>query len=96
MREIEEKIIEVISLFKYLNHIEDFGAYKKILIKYNEVLKNIKHTGLSSINKADFEPLLNVTRLYYEAVPSDNILARYISDRMQELYELLKQRSLID
>ena len=96
MREIEEKLIEVISLFKYLNHVESFSAYEQILAKYNKIFQNIKNAGLSNISKADFEPLLNVTRLYYEAIPSDNNLARYISDRMQEFYELLKRNSLIE
>lgn len=79
MCKIEYKLIELITLYRYLISIENFDVYKKILSKYEMVLKD------NTLN--NFSSLENVFRLYLEAPPKDKILGEYILNKMQDFYE---------
>ena len=87
MFQIKEKLVEVISLFKYLTYIDNFNVYNKILNNYQKVYRGIKNKENSEICKEDFEPVLNVFRMFMEAVPSEKYLTKYILEKMQEVYE---------
>lgn len=98
MCEIEIKLIKLISLFDYLIYLEDFGAYKTLLKLHKRCLLNLKGKQVNELIEEDFEPLINVFRIYMEAPPSDSKLGKYILDMMQEFYELqervLKQNAI--
>ncbi|MDY3339575.1 hypothetical protein PG279_10380 [Riemerella anatipestifer] len=79
-----EKIIKIIALYEFLIYVENRKVYKDILNKYKKVMFNISD---GNIKKEHFDPLLNVFRLFFEAIPSDDVLAKYIIDKMQEFYE---------
>lgn len=79
MCKIKYRLIELISLYKYLIYIENFDIYRKILSKYEFVLKDNTFKNFSSLE--------NVFRLYLEAPPKDKKLGEYILNKMQEFYE---------
>jgi hypothetical protein len=88
MCKIEYKLIELVTLFKYLVNNENFDVYKKILSRYILVLENIQDiTKTNDIKKEVFYPLQNVFRLYLEAPPKDKVLGKYILVKMQDFYE---------
>jgi hypothetical protein len=81
-----EILIKIIALFELLICLENRQVYKDILSKYKKVLFNISNRK-EDLKKEDFEPLLNVFRLYFEAIPSNDILVKYLADKMQDFYE---------
>lgn len=89
MCELKYKLIELIVLFEYLISIENFPTYKTILSKYKKVYCNICNKEKKDLE--DFEPLLNVFKLYFEAIPSDDKLNEYIANKMQLFYEEVKK-----
>ena len=88
MREIEIKLIEVITLLEYLLYKEDFKAYRQLLKSYKKVYFNLNKKLNSQIKEEDFSPIENAFRLFFEAVPSDNTLGKYLADKMQEFFEI--------
>lgn len=89
MYELKLKLIKIIGLLEYLIYIENFKAYHVLLKKHKEILMNLKDKQeVSEIKLADFDPFLNVIRIYLEAPPSDKILGKYILDVIQDFYEL--------
>tara|TARA_R110002051_G_scaffold272525_4_gene333014 strand:+ start:799 stop:1086 length:288 start_codon:yes stop_codon:yes gene_type:complete len=82
------KLIKVIALFEYLIQIEDSSTYRQILTAYNQLLLNINNKEKVDFIKADFKPLQNVYKMYYESPSADKVLGKYILNLMQELYEI--------
>ncbi|MHA7831419.1 MAG: hypothetical protein ACX93O_09980 [Flagellimonas sp.] len=93
MSTIEFKLIELINLFDYLVFNEKFVAHEKLLMLHKRCLENIKGKKESEIIEDDFAPLLNATRIFFEAIPNDKKLAEYLIKKMQEFYE--KQKEII-
>lgn len=98
MHKIETKlsvrIAKIMALFEYLISIENFSAYTKILHLYRICLINIIDKENDEISEEDLSSLLNVSRLFFEAPPSNKILMKFIIDKMQESYEL--ERKIIE
>ncbi len=86
MCEIKVKLTKLIALFEYLMYIENCGAYKEICQLYKKIWENIKDK--ENFIDQDFLPMQNITRLFFEAIPSDDKLSEYLIYKMQEFYEL--------
>ncbi len=91
MCKLKLKLIKIIALFEYLIYNEDFKAYRDILKLYKKVWFNIENKSSEDFLEEDFMPLMNITRLFFEAIPSDDKLSDYLVEKMQEFYELYKQ-----
>lgn len=90
MCKIEYKLVELIALFEYLVYVENFNAHKKILSQYKKVLGNINGKDTEEIISEDFMPLTTIFRLYFEAIPSDDKLGKYIVNKMESFYDEIK------
>lgn len=88
MQEMKNKLMKLIAFFEFLTASENSKAYKTILKSYNKVLQNIIQKQNNELLERDFEPLMNVYRIFLEVRPKDPIFGKYVMREMQEFYEL--------
>ena len=88
MQEIIIKLVQLIAFFEFLTASENSKAYKTILKSYNKVLQNIVQKQNDKLLEQDFEPLVNVYRIFLEVRPTSPVFGEYVMRKMQEFYEL--------